>query len=113
MRSMHFKKNIKKTGKYTVDNILSLWETFRRLMWPVALGLAAFYAIPVADRRVVAYKVAIIVVGWIIWHLLRRQTIPYMDFEACLKAGGGTAVAAGLVMAASCLAVVLGLALSF
>lgn len=89
------------------------WYAFRRVSWSVALGIAAFYVIPAADRRVVAYKVAVIVVGWTLWHVLRKQAFPYLDFRACLRAGGATALAAALVLAASCLAVVLGLALSF
>ena len=87
--------------------------TLRRQAFAVAIGIAAVYTIPPPDRGVLVYKAAVITFAWVLWHLLRHETFPYMDFEKALKHGGLSAVAAAIVLAATCLAVVLGLASAF
>lgn len=85
----------------------------RRQLACVAVGLVAFYLIPPADRGVIIYKAAVVTFAWTLWHVLRRQAFPYMDFEAALKRGGAEAIAVSLIMAASCIAIVLGISNAF
>jgi hypothetical protein len=63
------------------------------------------------EARVV-YKLSIVTLAWILWHLLRSQTFLYLDFSECLRSGEpGKAIAAAIVLGATAIAVILGVTL--
>lgn len=93
----------------------ALWTEVRRMGWALGVAVGALvvtaHLSEVFRLALVGYKLALVTIAWILWHLLRSQTFPYLDFRACLNVGGGRAVGAGLVLAATALAVILGITL--
>lgn len=88
------------------------WYEVRRLWWALAIAVVGIVATSeLAETSKVAlltYKLSLLTVLWIVWHLLRSQTFPYLDFGSILQAGGSRAVAAAIVLGATAIAVILG-----
>jgi prepilin signal peptidase PulO-like enzyme (type II secretory pathway) len=99
--------------RYYADMLWRFVRTLRRQALAVAIGVVAIYIIPATDRGVIIYKAAVVTFAWVLWHILRHETFGYMDFEKALKRGGLASIAAAIVLAATCLAVVIGLASAF
>jgi hypothetical protein len=93
--------------------LLGVWSTVQRL-W-VAIGLLSFFGVATLPQlsdesklALVAYKISLITIFWILWHVLLHNTFDYFHFKTALRNGDSNAVAIAIVIGASCLAVVLG-----
>ncbi|MGH9581202.1 MAG: hypothetical protein ACRD2R_09415 [Terriglobales bacterium] len=98
---------------YYLGIVVQAIKTLRRQAFAVVVGIVALYVIPPADRGVIVFKAAVVTFAWVLWHILRHETFPYLKFDGHLERGGPSAIAAAIVLAATCLAVVLGIASAF
>jgi hypothetical protein len=57
------------------------------------------------------YMLSKLTMLWILWHILYSATFPYLDLKTEIRRGEWPALAAAMIRAATCLAVVLGGAL--
>jgi len=97
-----------------VAYIKAKWYELRRILFSMAVvGLCAIFVLPAADRQVILYKAATVTFAWAVWHVLRVQGFPYLDFSAALDKGNGTAIAAAILLGLTCIAVVLGISSAF
>lgn len=104
----------KKPWGRTKAYVNNSWYQTKRLATAAAvLALSLIFILPAADRRVIIYKAATVAFAWGLWHLLRRQTLPYLDLEVELNKGGSSAIAAAILLGLTCLAVVLGISGAF
>jgi hypothetical protein len=97
-----------------------IWDGIRRLWWSISLAvlgaLSVFGIITLPqfaeDSKValVFYKASLITVLWIVWHVLRHDTMGYLKFKEALAAAdpNARAIAVAIVVGLTCVAVVLG-----
>ena len=98
---------------------MTRWEHFlrelRRVRWALAGALLGAVALStLADTSKLAlifYKISLLTIAWILWHLLRTETFDYIEFNTLLKQGGLRPIAAAIVIGLTCIAVILGMML--
>jgi hypothetical protein len=93
--------------------LLGVWSKVYRL-W-VAIGLLSVLGVATLPQlgeqsklALVVYKISLITIFWILWHVLLHNTFDYFHFRDMLRDKDTNAVAVAVVIAATCLAVVLG-----
>jgi hypothetical protein len=99
-------------GRQRMSRARKLWYEFRRLSWALGIALGGIALLSQLSEQskiaLVVYKACLISVFWVVWRLLLDQTFDYLHFKTCLEQGGLRALAAAIVIAGTCLAVVLG-----
>ncbi len=88
----------------------------RRLAVPIVITIIAFVISgrlsDVSKTALLVYKLSLVTLAWILWHMLRSETFWYLDFKTCLESDQPSrAIAAAIVLGATAIAVILGVTL--
>lgn len=79
-------EQLNEDGKLNEGKWRTRLQQWRRLLWPVAVGALALWqlmtgtGVTQSDRF--ASKLALVALGWVLWHVGRSQLFYYFDMKA-------------------------------